>query len=307
MTEIEVVSESRHAVPSPRAARSARAGGRDRHSPDLAQAMVPGVGLEGFAALGPVFESVGQAGDRPKDGRVSASATLRERTAAVAQYGQMVRRVAAQLIAKLPANVELDDLVQAGMIGLFDALARYQSDQGAKFETFAMQRVRGAMLDELREADWLPRSVRRNQRSIDAAIRKVEQRKKGSATEAEVAAEMGMPIKAYQQLLAETCGSQLICLDDLGDEDSDDCFLERHLITEEVESLKMLRDDGFRKALVDSIEDLPEREKAVMGMYYEHEMNLREIAAVLGVTESRVSQLRSQAVGRLRTKMRNWA
>jgi RNA polymerase sigma factor for flagellar operon FliA len=230
-----------------------------------------------------------------------------DRKAAIDQYGPMVRRVAAQLIAKLPANVELDDLVQAGMIGLFDALSRYQADQGAQFETFAMQRVRGAMLDELRGSDWLPRSVRRNQRAIEAAIRRVEQRLGRAPSESEVAAEMGIPLESYHQVLAEARGSQLVYLDEMGDEDAEEGFLERHRIAEAAEPGHMLRDDRFRAALIQAIEDLPEREKAVMGMYYEQEMNLKEIGAVLGVTESRVSQLHSQAVARLRTKLRGWA
>ncbi|MFO1196928.1 MAG: RNA polymerase sigma factor FliA [Burkholderiaceae bacterium] len=230
-----------------------------------------------------------------------------DRKAAIDQYGPMVRRVATQLIAKLPANVELDDLVQAGMIGLFDALSRYQADQGAQFETFAMQRIRGAMLDELREADWLPRSVRRNQRTIEGAIRRLEQRLKRPPTEREVAGELGMAIDAYQQMLADARGAQLVYLDELGDDDSEEGFLERHRVSENIDPAHMLRDDRFRQALIDAIEDLPEREKSVMGMYYEQDMNLKEIGAVLGVTESRVSQLHSQAVARLRTKLRGWA
>jgi RNA polymerase sigma factor for flagellar operon FliA len=230
-----------------------------------------------------------------------------DRKAAIDQYGPMVRRVAAQLIAKLPANVELDDLVQAGMIGLFDALSRYQADQGAQFETFAMQRVRGAMLDELRGSDWLPRSVRRNQRAIETAIRRVEQRVGRAPSESEVAAEMGLPLESYHHVLAEARGSQLVYLDEMGDEGAEEGFLERHRIAEAAEPAHMLRDDRFRAALIQAIEDLPEREKAVMGMYYEQEMNLKEIGAVLGVTESRVSQLHSQAVARLRTKLRGWA
>jgi len=229
-----------------------------------------------------------------------------DRKAAIDQYGPMVRRVATQLIAKLPANVELDDLVQAGMIGLFDALSRYQADQGAQFETFAMQRIRGAMLDELREADWLPRSVRRNQRTIEGAIRRLEQRLKRPPTEREVAGELGMAIDAYQQMLADARGAQLVYLDELGDDDSEEGFLERHRVSENIDPAHMLRDDRFRQALIDAIEDLPEREKSVMGMYYEQDMNLKEIGAVLGVTESRVSQLHSQAVARLRTKLRGW-
>ncbi|MGD9946811.1 MAG: RNA polymerase sigma factor FliA [Burkholderiaceae bacterium] len=229
-----------------------------------------------------------------------------DRESAIERYGPMVRRAASQLVAKLPANVELDDLVQAGMIGLFDAMTRFQVGHGAQFETFAMQRVRGAMLDELRGSDWLPRSVRRNQRAIESAIHKAEQRLRRSPTEAEVAAELGLPLAQYQQLLGDARGAQLIYLDDFGDSDQDEGFLDRHLPSSQPEPGEVLRDARFREALAGAIERLPEREKLVMGMYYEQDMNLKEIGAVLGVTESRVSQLHSQAVARLRTQMKSW-
>ncbi|MCL4744225.1 MAG: RNA polymerase sigma factor FliA [Burkholderiaceae bacterium] len=237
----------------------------------------------------------------------TARGTL-DQQSAVVEYGPMVRRVAAQMIAKLPANVELDDLVQAGMIGLIDALSRYQADQGAQFETFAMQRVRGAMLDELRGADWMPRSVRRNQRAIEAAIRKAEQRHKRTPGEREVAAELGLSVEDYQKMLGEARGAQLVYLDDFG-EGGEDGFLDRYQpeSSSDVDPGAMLRDERFRDALIGAIEELPEREKLVMGMYYEQEMNLKEIGAVLGVTESRISQLHSQAVARLRVKLRSWS
>jgi RNA polymerase sigma factor for flagellar operon FliA len=235
----------------------------------------------------------------------TARGTL-DRSAAVTRYAPMVRRLASQLIAKLPANVELDDLVQAGMIGLMDALSRYESGHGAQFETFAMQRIRGAMIDELRGGDWLPRSVRRNQRSIDAAIHAVEQRLRRSATETEVAAEMGLPLPAYQQMLGDAHGGQLLYLDELVGGDSEDSFLDRHPGPDSADPVKALNDDRFRATLAAAIEGLPEREKQVMGMYYEHDMNLKEIGAVLGVTESRICQLHSQAVSRLRSKLKGW-
>jgi RNA polymerase sigma factor for flagellar operon FliA len=236
----------------------------------------------------------------------TARGTL-DRNAAIGQYGPLVRRIAAQLIAKLPANVELDDLVQAGMIGLFDALSRYQANQGAQFETFAMQRVRGAMLDELRGTDWLPRSVRRNQRTIESSVQRLEQRLKRPPTDLEIAAEMGLSIADYHVMLTEARGSQLIYLDEMGSEDSEEGFLDRYQTSDDDEPVSRLRDERFRAALVAGIEGLPEREKQVMGMYYEQDMNLKEIGAVLGVTESRVSQLHSQAVARLRARLRSWA
>jgi len=242
----------------------------------------------------------------PGDALYTARGTL-DRTAAVQRYAPLVRRLAAQLIARLPANVELDDLVQAGMIGLMDALSRYESGHGAQFETFAMQRIRGAMIDELRGGDWLPRSVRRNQRAIEAAVHAVEQRSRRPATEAEVAAQMGLTLAAYQQLLADAHGAQLVYLDELAGGDSEEGFLERHAVPEQTtDPVRVLGDERFRASLAAAIEGLPERERQVMGMYYEHDMNLKEIGAVLGVTESRVCQLHSQAVARLRTRMKGW-
>jgi RNA polymerase sigma factor for flagellar operon FliA len=235
----------------------------------------------------------------------TARGTL-ERGAAIERYAPLVRRLASQLIARLPANVELDDLIQAGMIGLMDALSRYEAGHGAQFETFAMQRIRGAMIDELRGGDWLPRSVRRNQRAIDAAVHAVEQRMRRSATEAEVAAEMGLGLPAYRQMLGDAHGGQLLYLDDLVGSDSDETFVERHAGPDSSDPVRILDDGRFRASLATAIEALPEREKQVMGMYYEHDMNLKEIGAVLGVTESRVCQLHSQAVSRLRTKLKGW-
>jgi len=233
--------------------------------------------------------------------------------AALDRYAPMVRRVAHQIVAKLPANVELDDMVQAGMIGLMDALTRFEASQGVQFETFAMQRVRGAMLDELRGSDWLPRSVRRTQRQIEQAVHRLEQRLSRPAAEHEIAAELGVPLHEYQSMLAEARGAQLLYLDDLAggnNGDGDEAWLERHTNgtneTEEDSPIDRLQDPRFRTALVSAIEALPEREQHVMSMYYEQDMNLKEIAAVLNVTESRVCQLHSQAVARLRTKLRDW-
>ncbi|RIK97610.1 MAG: RNA polymerase sigma factor FliA [Burkholderiales bacterium] len=234
----------------------------------------------------------------------TAQGTL-DRTSAIQRYGPMVRRMASQLIGRLPANVELDDLVQAGMIGLFDAMTRYETDRGAQFETFATQRVRGAMLDELRGSDWLPRSVRRNQRTIESAIHRAEQRLGRAPAEADIAEELGLPLAEYQRLLDDARGAQLVHLDDY-DDDGDEGFLDRHVVSSDVDPQEILGDSRFRHALVAAIEKLPERERLVMGMYYEQEMNLKEIGAVLGVTESRISQLHSQAVARLRTQMKQW-
>lgn len=228
-----------------------------------------------------------------------------DRDALIRQHAPLVRRIAQHMIAKLPPNVELDDLIQVGMIGLADALSRYEASQGVQFETFAGQRIRGAMLDELRENDWMSRSSRKGQKDIERAIHKLEQELGRAPKESEIATSMELPLDEYQSLLSKVRGTQLVYLEDLspGDEDSAS-YLDRYVGDADADPLNMLRDDRMRTALVAAIEHLPEREKYVMGMYYEHDMNLKEIAAVLEVTESRVCQLHSQAIARLRAKMR---
>ena len=229
-----------------------------------------------------------------------------DRDALIRQYLPLVRRLANHMIAKLPPNVELDDLVQVGMIGLTEALSRYEATQGVQFETFATQRIRGAMLDELREGDWMSRSSRKSQKDIERAVQRLEQKLGRSPLESEIAQEMEMSLADYQSLLGKVRGTQLVYLEDMAHSDSDDGdgFLERHLADTGTDPVNLLRDQRLRAALVSAIQTLPEREQYIMGMYYEHDMNLKEIAAVLGVTESRVCQLHSQSIARLRAKMR---
>lgn len=222
------------------------------------------------------------------------------------QYSPLVRRLAHQMIAKLPANVEIDDLIQVGMIGLADALTRFDSAQGVQFETFATQRIRGAMLDELRGADWMSRGTRKQQREIEAAVHRLEQRLGRPPVESEIAKEMSLGLTEYQELLGKVRGTQLIYLEDMGGDDGDSDYLDRHVAREGSDPLSLLQDHKMREALVQAIKVLPEREQYVMSMYYEQDMNLKEIAAVLGVTESRVCQLHSQSIARLRVKLREW-
>ena len=222
------------------------------------------------------------------------------------QYSPLVRKIAHQLAAKLPPNVEVDDLIQVGMLGLSEALVRFDLAQGVQFETFATQRIRGAMLDELRSSDWMSRGDRRSQRQIEAAVHKLEQRLGRSPQESEIAKEMGLTLAAYQELLGKVRGTQLMYLEDMVGDDPDDDFLDRHMVDLDSNPADLLSDQRMRLALIKAIENLPEREQYVMSMYYEHDMNLKEIAAVLGVTESRVSQLHSQSIARLRSKLRDW-
>jgi RNA polymerase sigma factor FliA len=222
-------------------------------------------------------------------------------------YLPLVRRAATKMIGSLPANVELDDLIQAGMLGLMDALQRYEPDQGAQFETFALKRVRGAMLDELRGTDWVPRSVRKAQREIAAAVRTLEQTLRRPPADTEIAAHLGVSLDDYHALLSDVRGAQLVYMDDYESDEGEAHFLDRHLSPDvKSDPSAQLADRRFREALVRAIEDLPEREQYVMSMYYEHDMNLREIAAVLGVTESRICQLHSQSVARLRARLREY-
>ena len=222
------------------------------------------------------------------------------------KYSPLVRRLAHHMIAKLPPSVELDDLIQVGMIGLTEAIARYEPSQGVQFETFASQRIRGAMIDELRDGDWMSRGSRKSQKDIEQAVHRLQQKLHRPPRESEIAQEMGLTLADYQTLLAKVRGTQLVYLEDIGGGagDDEDGFLDRHMGDHEADPSAMLMDQRMRMALVEAIKTLPEREQHIMSMYYEHDMNLKEIAAVLGVTESRVCQLHSQSIARLRTKLR---
>ena len=228
-----------------------------------------------------------------------------DREALFEQHIPLVRRIAHHMIAKLPPNVEVDDLIQVGLIGLTDALSRYETTHGVQFETFASQRIRGAMLDELRGGDWMSRGARKSQKDIEHALRRAEQKLGRSPLESEIAAELGVGLDEYQSLLGRVRGTQLVYLEDFGQGDEDgEGFLDRHVADSDADPMELLRGQRIKHALVEAIKALPEREQFIMGMYYEQDMNLKEIAAVLGVTESRVCQLHGQAIARLRNKMR---
>ncbi|MBS1147554.1 MAG: polymerase sigma-70 factor [Proteobacteria bacterium] len=223
----------------------------------------------------------------------------------ITKYAPLVKRIAYHMMARLPASVEVDDLIQVGLIGLMDAVGRFDGTQGAQFESYATQRIRGSMLDELREADWLPRHVRQKSRQIEATISRLEQRNGKSPSEHEISAEMGLEIDQYQAMLGDVKCSQLLYYEDFADDDSAS-FLERYLVDGSNDPLAVLEDEGFRGSLIAAIHHLPERERSMMGMYYEQDMNLKEIGVVLGVSESRVCQLHSQAVARLRAQLKIW-
>ena len=224
----------------------------------------------------------------------------------IKQYQPLVRRLAHHMMAKLPANVQVDDLIQVGLIGLSEALTRYEAAQGVQFETFATQRIRGAMLDELRDSDWMSRGSRKSQKEIEQALRRLEHKLGRTPLENEIATDLGMSLSDYQALLSKVQGTQLVYIEDMTRSgDDDDSFLDRHAGDSEADPINMLRDQRLRQALVTAIKALPEREQFIMSMYYEKDMNLKEIAAVLDVTESRICQLHSQSIARLRAKMRS--
>jgi RNA polymerase sigma factor for flagellar operon FliA len=222
------------------------------------------------------------------------------------EHMPLVKRLAHQMKAKLPASVEVDDLVQAGMIGLLDAISRYEENHGAQFETYAVLRIRGAMLDELRNNDWMPRSTRQNMRKVEQAMATLQQQLGRPPSESEIAKSLKLSLADYQEMLGDSGGHQLVYYEDFHDEDGNDSWLDRYAVDEE-DPLRALMETDFRQAVIDAIDALPPREKLLMGLYYEEELNLKEIGAVMGVSESRVSQLHSQAVGRLRTYLRELA
>lgn len=238
--------------------------------------------------------------------RIGMYAVAKPRTEAdvlVARHAELVKRIAYHLAGRLPPQVEVEDLVQAGMLGLLEAAANFTSDRGASFETYAGIRIRGAMLDALRKLDWAPRSVHRKARAAAQALREVENERGGEADEPTVAARLGVPVAEYQRIVRDAAACRLLSLEDMTTPDG---VVVEVPADPSADPFADVTDDAMRDALVAAIDRLPEREKLVMSLYYEQELNLKEIGAVLGVTESRVCQLHGQALGRLRTKLADW-
>lgn len=221
----------------------------------------------------------------------------------VLKHAPLVKRLAYHLISRLPANVEVDDLIQAGMIGLMEAASHYRSDKGASFETFAGIRIRGAMLDEVRREGWAPRSVTRRIRELGQAMHRVENRFGREAQPAEVAREMGISLDDYHDILNDAGSHRLFSLDQILEESHEPVELGDDGRSNPLGALMAA---GFEGDLASQIDKLPEREKMVLALYYEQGLNLKEIGLVLEVSESRVCQIHSQAVMRLRTRMTSW-
>ncbi len=218
----------------------------------------------------------------------------------ISEYAGLVKRIAHQLMARLPNSVQLDDLIQSGMIGLLEAAAKFDGTRGASFKTYASIRIRGSMLDEVRRGDWTPRSVHRNARRVAQAVRDVEARTGRQAKIEEIADVMGVQLEEYFRILKDASSIRLFSYEDLA-ENSDRVELAGGVALSE-----LYENQEFRQQLIEAIENLPEREKLVLSLYYDEEMNLKEIGAVIGVSESRVSQILSQTTYRLRTLMTEW-
>jgi RNA polymerase sigma factor for flagellar operon FliA len=214
-----------------------------------------------------------------------------------------VKYIADRIAAKLPPSVERDDLYGAGVVGLIDAVERYDESRGVAFTTFAEMRVRGAILDNLRSLDWASRSSRRRAREIQAAYSRLEQDLGRPASEEEVAASMKIPVGELRATLQEIRGLRITNLDECDEETG--LSLAETISDNSVTQLDAMQTRQQRKLLSAAIDRLPERERQVIALYYVEELTMKEIAEVLGVTESRVSQLKSQAAARLRGALAN--
>jgi len=221
----------------------------------------------------------------------------------IIQYTPLVKRIAYHLMSRLPPSVQQDDLIQAGMIGLLEALRNYDASQGASFQTYARIRIRGAMLDEIRKNDWAPRSVHRKARMVAEVVKEIENKTGRDARDQEIAKGLDVSLDEYHRLLQEASGHRVFSYEELE--------VESHGATETFtqrveEPLEGLQSDDFKKSLAEAIAGLPERERLVMTLYYDEELNLREIGSILGVSESRVCQIHSQAAIRLQSRMTHW-
>lgn len=221
----------------------------------------------------------------------------------VSENVDLVKRIAYRLHSRLPECVQMEDLIQAGMLGLLEAQERYRSDEGASFSTFAGIRIRGAMLDEIRRGDWAPRSLHRATRAIQEAQQRVENRTGRSASEAELAAEMGVSLDEYRKTVSDVASAHLMSLDD----SSPDMPPQEVPAEDGNRPAELVEREDLRSAVADASACLPERERHLMRWYYDEDLNLREIAERLGVSESRACQLHGRALARVRGMLSNWA
>ena len=226
----------------------------------------------------------------------------------VRQYAPLVKDVAGKVAIGMPHNVEFDDLVGFGVFGLFDAIEKFDPEKHVKFKTYAVTRIRGAIFDELRSIDWVPRSVRQKAREVEEAVRRLETSLGRSAGDREIAKEMGIGLPDFQKLMLKISGTSILSLNDVWytGEDND-----KVSIVESIESPQSLNPDTIvekeeiKRVIIEAINELPDKEKKVLVLYYYEDLTLKEIGKVLEVTESRISQLHTKAIMRLRAKLTN--
>jgi len=226
----------------------------------------------------------------------------------VKQYAPLVKYVAGKVAIGMPHNVEFDDLVGFGVFGLFDAIEKYDPAKHVKFKTYAVTRIRGSIFDELRSIDWVPRSVRQKSREVEDTIRSLESRLGRSASDEEIARAMSMDVEDFQSLILKISSTSILSLNDVWYSCEDD---DQISIVESIESPTSLNPDTIvereeiKRVIVEAINELPEKEKKVLILYYYEDLTLKEIGHILGVTESRISQLHTKAIMRLRSKLTN--
>ena len=226
----------------------------------------------------------------------------------IRQYAPLVKYVAGKMAVGMPGNVEFDDLVGYGVFGLFDAIKKFDPTKHVKFKTYAVTRIRGAIFDELRTIDWVPRSVRQKAREVEEAVRTLEAKLGRAATDAEIAKKMNMPPDEFQQLMLKISGTSILSLSDVWYSGDDN---DRISVAESIESPTSLNPDSIvekdeiKRVIVEAIGELSEKEQKVLVLYYYEDLTLKEIGEVLEVTESRVSQLHTKAIIRLRAKLTN--
>jgi len=223
--------------------------------------------------------------------------------ALMTEHAPFVKRIAYHMISRLPSNVQLDDMIQAGMIGLFEALKGFDATKGASFETYARIRIQGSMIDEVRRGDWTPRSVYKKSRQLSEAMNHVEKEKGRDAKAGDVAEVLGISTEEYYSMIQDAAGCQVLSYEDIalagGCQDE-------YKASEFNGPFKNIQQESFKYGLAEKISGLPEREKMVVALYYDEEFNLREIGEILGITEGRVCQIHSQALVRLRSRMSDW-
>jgi RNA polymerase sigma factor for flagellar operon FliA len=221
----------------------------------------------------------------------------------IIRHASLVKRIAYHLLNRLPPSVQVDDLIQAGMIGLLEAASNFNSEMGASFETFAGIRIRGSMIDEIRRSDWTPRSVHRKFRSVTEAIRKIENETGDDARDSDVAMLLGMSLSEYHQILIDSSAARINSIDAMEDDNQDASGVP---CSAEHTPDDALVEGEYQSQLAESIRQLPEKEQMVMSLYYDNELNFREIGGILDVTESRICQLHGQALLRIKSRMSEW-